>query len=63
MLLARVPASKADVACARDNFFFAACYAANEDLTAYFRDTLRWPPADADALATVLAAAAADAEL
>ena len=63
MLLARKPASKADVACARDNFFFAACYAANENLTPYFRDTLRWPPADADALATVLAAAAADAEL
>ena len=52
-----MPASKADVACARDNFFFAACYAANEDLTAYFRDTLRWPPADADALSRIDAGA------
>ena len=65
LLLARVPASKADVATARENFFLAACYAARADLTPLFAGTLRWPlRADVPGvLATVLAAGAADEEL
>ena len=63
LLLARCPASKADVATARDNFFLAASYAARADLTPLFRDALRWPiGADvaAHALEFVLDAARAD---
>lgn len=42
----RLPTSKWDVVTARDNFFLAACFAANADLTRYFVDTLRWPISD-----------------
>ena len=47
LLLLRRPASKADFATARDNFFLAACYASGgKDLRPYFTDVLRWPISD-----------------
>lgn len=41
--LCRCPASKADVATARDNFVLAASIAAGRDLSAHFSAELRWP--------------------
>ena len=47
LLQYRPPASKADFATARDNFYMAACYASGgQDLRPYFTDVLRWPISD-----------------
>lgn len=59
LLLQRCPASKEDVATARDNFYLAASVAAGQDLAPWFQSKLKWPISDAVRHGTVDALLAA----